>query len=321
MAKVKSIKILDKKESVYNLQVRKNHNYFVEGVLVKNSEKPLSAYNICNLLSMNMEMFSINESEYKKELETIVPYLVRLSDNVIEYELQNNLSPVEEQKLILSKTREIGMGITNLHGWLLKNNIQYDSDEAIEKSENFMKWYSYYVFMASVYLGKEKGNAPAFDELKDVSDLMESTYFKNIVNKFFDGDPTKIKSMRNMAHVSIAPTGCQVKSNKIRTNNGNKSLQEILEENDIKWELIENIGISTWIDLKIPLEVEIEKNVYQKVFKIYYNGKTPTRKIQFEDGNEYEFTLNHPLLINENGEEVWKQVKDLKENDDIISIL
>ena len=56
------------------------------------SEKPLSAYNICNLLSINMEMFSTDEDEYKKELDEIIPYLIRLSDNVISYELSNNLT-------------------------------------------------------------------------------------------------------------------------------------------------------------------------------------------------------------------------------------
>lgn len=171
------------------------------------AEKPLSPYNGCNLLSINMEMFSTNSEEFKEQLKKFVPSLVRLSDNVITYELSNNLSPVEEQKEILSKMREIGLGLTNLHGWLLKDNIQYDSDEAIEKVEEFIKYYAYYVFLASIELGKEKGNAPAFEEIKDVKDLMYSTYFSNIVNEFFDGDPYKVKYMRNMANMSLAPTG------------------------------------------------------------------------------------------------------------------
>ncbi len=207
MAKVKWIKKKNEKKPVYNLQIRKNRNYFVQGVLVKNSEKPLPAYGICNLLSINMEKFSTNEKEYKKEIDKIIPDLVRLSDNVVEYELENNLSPLPQQKEILEKTREIGMGITNLHGWLLKQNLQYDSDEAIQNVENFFKYYAYKVFETSMALGKEKGNAFAFEELNNVSSLMESIYFKNIVDEFFDGDISKIKNMRNMAHMSCAPAG------------------------------------------------------------------------------------------------------------------
>ena len=207
MARIKSISTVKQKRKAYNLQVQKNRNYFAEGVLVKNSEKPLPPYGNCNLLSVNMEMFSSDADEFKNQLRQLVPFLVRLSDNVVEYELYYNLSPVEEQRRIVQELREVGLGITNLHGWLLRDNLQYDSDEAIEKSEEFMKWYAYNVFMSSIVLGEEKGDAPAFDEMQNMEDLMYSSYIRNIVNEFFDGDPNKIKTMRNMAHMSIAPTG------------------------------------------------------------------------------------------------------------------
>jgi len=170
------------------------------------SEKPLAPYSVCNLLSINMEMFSTNKEEYRKELSHIVPYLVRLSDNVVQFELDNDLSPVPQQKEIIEQLREIGLGITNLHGWLLKDDIQYDSDEACEMVEDFLKHYAYETFKASMELGKEKGNAKSFELVKP-EDLMKSTYFTNIVNEFFDGDPSKVTHMRNMAHMSIAPTG------------------------------------------------------------------------------------------------------------------
>jgi len=171
------------------------------------SEKPLAKYSVCNLASINMEMFSINEEDYKNELENIIPPLVRLSDNVVSYELYNNLSPVKKQAYMVEQLREIGLGITNLHGWLLKQNIAYDSDEAIERTEKFFKYYSYIVFKTSIELGKEKGNAPGFDLVKDKNEFMNSIYFKNIVNEFYNGDITKVTNMRNMAHMSIAPTG------------------------------------------------------------------------------------------------------------------
>lgn len=171
------------------------------------SEKPLSPYSVCNLLSINMEMFSTNEKEYKEELSTIIPYLIRLSDNVCEYELKNNLSPLEKQREIVEDLREIGFGVTNIHGWLLKENLAYDSDEAINKLENFIKFYSKNVFESSVNLGEEKGDAPAFNLVRDKSHFMNSTYFNNIVNEFYNGDYNLVKNMRNMAHMSIAPTG------------------------------------------------------------------------------------------------------------------
>jgi len=171
------------------------------------SEKPLPAFGVCNLLSINMEMFSTNADEYKKEIEFIAPYLVRLSDNVVTYELSNKLSPVPEQRDMVEFLREIGMGATNIHGWFLKQDLAYDSDKATKIAEDFFKHYAYNVFKTSVALGKEKGNSPAFDMVENKKEFMDSIYFNNIVTEFFDGDANKIKNMRNMAHMSIAPTG------------------------------------------------------------------------------------------------------------------
>ena len=184
------------------------HGLVIDGVLSSNcSEKSLPPYGVCNLLSPNHAMFSINPVEYLQELAFVVPYMVRMSDNVVSYELYNKLSPLKAQAWILEQTREIGMGITNIHGWLLKQDVAYDSDEAIEKVEHFFKHYAYTVFCASMNIGSEKGSAAAFDMVSDKKVFMGSTYFKNIVNEFFGGDYSKVSFMRNMAHMSIAPTG------------------------------------------------------------------------------------------------------------------
>ena len=121
--KINSVIINNDKKPTYNIEVQDNHNYYVEGVLVKNSEKSLPPYGVCNLLSPNHAMFSTNKEEYIQELEFIAPYMVRMSDNVVSYELANKLSPLKEQAWILEQTREIGIGITNIHGWLLKQDV------------------------------------------------------------------------------------------------------------------------------------------------------------------------------------------------------
>lgn len=172
------------------------------------SEKPLSPYSICNLLSINMEKFSTDEEEYKNQLFSIAESITRFSDNVIQYELDNNRSPLPEQKEIVSLLREIGCGVTNCHAWLLKQDLAYDSDEAVFALENFMMNYSHGIFESSIKLGKEKGNAPAFDELNEIEDLYyNSEYFKNMIDTFYKRDPLSIINLRNLSHVSIAPTG------------------------------------------------------------------------------------------------------------------
>jgi ribonucleoside-diphosphate reductase alpha chain len=171
------------------------------------SEKSLAAFSVCNLLSINKEKFSTDSIIYAKQLAFLAPFIVRMSDNVSTYELTNKLSPLPQQADMIENLREIGCGITNIHSWLLNQDVAYDSDEAIERVGHFMKVYACEVFKASIELGKELGNAKAFDLVKDKKAYMESSYFKNVVDEIFDGDYTKVTHMRNMAHMSIAPTG------------------------------------------------------------------------------------------------------------------
>lgn len=173
------------------------------------SEKPLPAYGSCNLLSINMEMFSTDSDEYIPELEYLAPFMTRMADNVVSYELQNELSPVAEQAWILEQTREIGLGLTNIHGWFLKQNEAYASPASIHNATTFMQHYARNVFSASVALGVHKGNAPALSLYKSPwqQAMMRSSYFKNIINTFYKGSVEGVHHMRNMAHMSIAPTG------------------------------------------------------------------------------------------------------------------
>jgi hypothetical protein len=43
--------------------------------------------------------------------------------------------------------------------------------------------------------------------VSDVKVFMGSSYFNNVVNELFNGDYTQVTHMRNMAHMSVAPTG------------------------------------------------------------------------------------------------------------------
>lgn len=184
------------------------------------SEKPLVPYGSCMLGSLNMGMFPILVEEYKPILKEKVYQLVHLIDCAITYELENKRYGVDEQRVIMELTREIGLGFTNLHQWFINAGVQYDSDEAIVMIEEFMKWYTFYAFEASQALADVKGPAAAYTEYlgdpydspRPVSsftnkDLMGSKFFANIVNEFYDGDWTKVRPLRNLALMSVAPTG------------------------------------------------------------------------------------------------------------------
>jgi intein/homing endonuclease len=121
---------------------------------------------------------------------------------------------------------------------------------------------------------------------------------------------------RNSCLTTIAPTGCQIKDNIIRTIEGDKSIKQILEDNNIDYFNIERKGQKQWFNIKSIILPTIAGEGASN--RIYYNGLSKVKKITFEDGKNYEFTENHPLLVNRNNQQVWVQVKDLVEGDDVV---
>ena len=166
------------------------------------SEKFMYPDSTCVLAPINVGKFSTKK--YKQELELICPSITRFLDNVVSYELSENKVPYKNQATIITKLREIGVGITNLHKWLFDQNLAYDSNDGIEKTEDFLKTMSFYCWKTSIDLGKEKGNCQAFDELKNKADIYNSDFIKRISTEFSD---LVFDSLRCSQVLSIAPTG------------------------------------------------------------------------------------------------------------------
>ena len=123
--------------------------------------------------------------------------------------------------------------------------------------------------------------------------------------------------IRNGGIFAIAPN-CQNPDNKVITKNGVKSIYDILEEQNINYKDIENSKTPQWIQLKNKVEVPTyEGDDYCE--RIWYNGKQKTVTIEFEDGNIYDFTHNHKLLVNRGDVEVWVRCDELKEGDNIVT--
>ena len=82
---------------------------------------------------------------------------------------------------------------------------------------------------------------------------------------------------------------------------------------------IEEKGVQGWHVFDVPFNIETRYGV-KEISRIWFNSKQDTRKITFEDGVEYEFTLNHKLLVNENDYEYWCEVRYLTEGMDIVKM-
>jgi intein/homing endonuclease len=115
----------------------------------------------------------------------------------------------------------------------------------------------------------------------------------------------------------VKPSGnaCTTFDTKIKTNMGDMTLNEIFN-----YCLGVQINPKTLIpnsftEPNIPLQVYDENNDLKDITALFFNGTCQVFEIEFEDGNIYKFTENHKLKTKDG----WKLVKDLTENDEIIS--
>ena len=144
-------------------------------------EQPLLPYESCNLGSINLvKMLGENDFDWDK-LEDTLEKAVRFLDNVIDA----NKYPLDLIDETTKKTRKIGLGIMGWADALLKLDIPYNSDEAVNLADKLMGFITEKGREASMRLAEKRGAFPLF----------ESSVYK-------DGKP-----LRNATITTIAPTG------------------------------------------------------------------------------------------------------------------
>lgn len=110
------------------------------------------------------------------ELEKVMEISVRVLDFIIE----NQDYPVKAALKML-KRRSLGIGITNFAYWLAKNDVNYDSKDALSLVDELMEHIQYYGIKASVNLAKEYGPAEYFNRTKYSKGILPiDTYNKNV---------------------------------------------------------------------------------------------------------------------------------------------
>lgn len=273
-------------------------------------------YHSCNLLSINLGLI-VNDPE-DKLLKRVCYNAVDMMDASIE----TGTMPVKEAENSSKLLRNVGIGVLGTGDWMAYNKLSYEKPEDLDELEKVYEKIAWYCYERSVQLAEKKGAYPLFDKADYSKMFGKNTkqLDKESLNGFKWSEMSKKiqeKGIRNFLLLATAPN-CQSGHNKMKTTDGNKSIYDILEEQNIDYRKIEELNVPQWIGIdaiKVPtLNGESEVN------RIWYNGKQPVIEIEFEDGNTYEFTYNHKLLVYRNGEEIWIRCDELKEGDDIINI-
>ncbi|WP_425539612.1 ribonucleoside-diphosphate reductase subunit alpha [Microaceticoccus formicicus] len=155
---------------------------------------------VCNLASLVLGNIEVNDSE---ELKRVVTTVVRALDNVIEL----NYYPIPYAKITNKKYRSIGLGTSGYHHVLVKNDLNFQSDEHLDFADKLYEDINYYAIKASMEIAKEKGSYHFFEG----SDWQNGDYFEKRAynsSRWIDlKNEVQNNGIRNGYLMAVAPTG------------------------------------------------------------------------------------------------------------------
>lgn len=146
----------------------------------------------CNLGSLNianvMELKNIKGSIYSG-----IDALTSVSD-------MSNIENAPSIKKANEELRAIGLGAMNLHGYLAKNQIDYESEEAIEFVDIFFMMVNYYSIERSMQIAKERN--VRFKDFEK-SEYAKGTYFHDYIREDYTIKSDKIKKLFQGIYIPI----------------------------------------------------------------------------------------------------------------------
>lgn len=149
-------------------------------------EQPLLPYESCNLASINLGKFVVNEGNKKtidyNRLKSTVHLGTHFLDNIIDI----NKFPIPQIEKMTRSNRKIGLGIMGFADLLIKLDVPYDCDESLKIARKLMSFIDTESKVMSTELAKTRGT------------------FANYENSiYFDRN----QKLRNATTTTIAPTG------------------------------------------------------------------------------------------------------------------
>jgi ribonucleoside-diphosphate reductase alpha chain len=287
--KVISIKIAGFSD-VYNGTVDETHTYIIaddnpiagiaSGIVSANcGEVPLLSYESCCLGSLNL--LSFYDEETKNINIEFLEYAVRLAVRFLDNVQEVSIAPIEKINEMSKGLRRLGLGVLGWADLLAKLEIPYDSDEALELANNIAWFISFFSWLESIELAKERGAFKFYDAEK--VNLEKPFKTLHLSKAKFDYESIKKFGFRNCAITSIAPTGtlsllagvnsgiepffALAYKRNITEGIGNTAKDSIIEVNPILLEKLDTLGL-TESELKDVMEIVLKTGSLKDCQKI-----------------------------------------------------
>lgn len=203
-------------------------------------DDPNGEIGTCLLSAINMLNIK-NDDDHRK----VCHLAVRMLDDMIDAQEY----PAIAAENFTKNRRSLGIGITNLAGWLASKGLNHDSEEAPNMIDEFMEKQQYYLMEASCLLAQEKGPAPYWNRSKYSKGISKLDLYKKDVDAFITRKPTmdwkgleeKIAKygMRNMTLSAQMP--CEKSSLIQNSTNGQEPIVQVFQFKDDRG------GSAAWI--------------------------------------------------------------------------
>lgn len=141
---------------------------------IKSIDDPDGEIGICILSALNLL-----ELGSEKDIENSCRTAVKTLDSVIDYQDY----PVIAGENFTKNRRSLGVGVTNLAGFLAKHKLKYADSAALELVHETMEQIQWNLINASCEIAKEKGACPKFNETKYAKGLLPIDWYKKTVDE------------------------------------------------------------------------------------------------------------------------------------------
>ncbi len=141
---------------------------------IQSIEDPEGEIGICILSALNLL-----EVGGETDIQDSCRMAVRTLEAVIDYQEY----PVLAAENFTKNRRSLGVGITNLAGFLAKNKLQYGDQEALELVHETMEQIQWHLLSASCELAEEKGPCNKFSDTKYAKGLLPIDWYKKTVDE------------------------------------------------------------------------------------------------------------------------------------------
>ena len=144
----------------------------------------------CNLGSLNIATVMENK-RVREATRTAIDTLTTVSD-------LTNIDVVPTIKKANEELHSVGLGAMNLHGFLAKNYIMYESKEALDFCNVFFMMVNFYSLERSMEIAIEKGET--FKDF-DKSEYANGNYFEKYITKEYLPQTEKVKELFEGIHI------------------------------------------------------------------------------------------------------------------------